>query len=156
MIETTNYARIKPDDARLLINIITGYESRNPNISVFMKRPDHIAIISSKIPDVGDLSYYNITFRDFDNRKVCFEMITEPDKQYVLKYTGSRKNLLNYFLTDGSEYTNQSWDELQPIFIQLEDLIKNPDKDRVKRAAPRLNMYNYNPVLNKQRGKTNV
>ncbi len=145
MGQTTRYARISHTDAKLLVSIITGYESRNPNISVFMKRPDQIAIICSKFPDKGDLSYYKIAFRDFDNRKVCFEMVTEPNKQYLLKYTGERKNLLNYFLTDSSGYSNQPWVELQPIFTELEDLIKNPDKMKEKKKPVKLSMYNYTP-----------
>lgn len=146
MIPHTEYVVLSQTHALLLISIITGYEARNPNVSVFMKRPNNVAIITSTYPDRPDMKYYKIAFCDFDNNRVCFEMVTEGKERHILKCTGERKNFLKYFLNDTSEYNDKATHDLAPIFTKIEEMVKYPEKAMVEKPKLKLNMYNYNPI----------
>ena len=142
------YVTLTAAHALLLVNIITGYETRNPNVCVFMKRPMGIAIVVGTYRDRADMKYYKIAFRDIDNKYVCFEMVSEGKERHILKYTGERKNFLKYFLNDTTEYNGKVTTELGPVFDEIKDFAMFPEKDREVKPQVKFKMYNYKEMVN--------
>lgn len=132
---TIKYARLRDDDAQTIIMIILGYLPNKFTGSVYLKKPDMTSVITTRLSDGNIGKYFQIKFRDLYNKENTYEIVFDEKSGPILKYTGLPRDFLTHFGMAIDVYKKQPWMELCPLFNEIEDKVKHPEK---KKVLPRL------------------